>query len=233
MRLVRGIIILVSIYATFIVAYAIAAVVVTIIPLQDAVALPVFLFIWFFIPGILGYLAITSKSYMVGNVIGFMLSAGFAAIWGLTLDVWFTLALLIIFAFYDYISVYKTKHMIKLAGLATSGSMNMLFVFPGSKDFNPANKFDLPEAGENPEGTESGERGILLGFGDVALPNVMVISSTIYGNYQLFPYFFLPLLGAIAGIAFLMFYTKKPAPGLPLINTGVIIGFLLAFLIPW
>lgn len=229
-RLIRGIFIIVSIYATFIVSYAVAALVVSVIPMGEVAALPVFLIIWFTIPGYLGFMALTSKSFIIGNIIGFMLSAGFAAVWGLTLDVWFTVGLLIIFACYDYIAVYKTKHMIKLADLATSSSLNMLFVIPASRGFDPSAKFKENRG----EGTEpDGEKGILLGFGDVALPNVMIISSTIYGNYQLFPFFYLPLLGAVAGILVLMFFTKRPAPGLPLLNAGVIIGFLLALFIPW
>lgn len=226
-RLVRGAVVLVSIYATFIVAYAVAAIVVSVVQMPSSFVLPVFLFIWFVIPGVLGYFALASRSFIVTDVIGFMLSAGFAAIWGLTLDVWFTVALLVIFAVYDYISVYKTKHMIKLAGLATSGSMNMLFVIPGSKDFDPNSKF-TPDT----EGTDSGGgTGILLGFGDIALPNVMIISSTIYGNYSFFPFFILPLAGALIGLIALFMLTKKPAPGLPMLNAGVTLGFLFALLI--
>ena len=226
-RLVRGAVLLVSIYATFIVAYAVAAITVSVVPMPSSAVLPVFLFIWFAIPGVLGYFALASRSFIVTDIIGFMLSAGFAAIWGLTLDVWFTVALLVIFAMYDYISVYKTKHMIKLAGLATSGSMNMLFVIPGSRDFDPNSKFEPDTEGKD----QAAGTGILLGFGDVALPNVMIISSTIYGNYSLFPYFILPLIGAVAGMLALFILTKKPAPGLPMLNAGVILGFLAALII--
>ena len=42
----------------------------------------------------------------------------------------------------------------------------------------------------------------------------------------------LPLLGAVVGMIILFFFvSSRPAPGLPLINSGAIGGFLIAFAI--
>lgn len=72
---------------------------------------------------------------------------------------------------------------------------------------------------------------LMLGFGgDVALPSILVVSSAVYGISHPLPFIGLPLAGALAGMAFLFFFNKnRPAPGLPYINTGAILGFLIAF----
>ena len=77
-----------------------------------------------------------------------------------------------------------------------------------------------------------GNKALLLGFGDIAIPTVLVVSSSVYGIQRSLLFFILPLLGGIAGMTYLMFFMKRrPAPGLPAINSGVIAGFALALLL--
>jgi len=53
-----------------------------------------------------------------------------AFVLGLLLGLWAAAVFLAAFAIYDYISVYKTKHMIGLAKIAIDRDLPMLFVFP-------------------------------------------------------------------------------------------------------
>lgn len=180
-----------------------------------------FYIIWLATPVILMYLIIQRNEWYITNIVGFLMSAGLASLWGLILNVWYSVALLVIFAVYDYISVYRTKHMISLAKAAVDEKLPMLFVFPGQRNFS-MNDVTWDE--------RPGEGVMMLGFGDIALPSVLVASSAVYGMSQSIAFILLPLIGGLIGMGSLLFLNvKKPAPGLPFINTGTILGFLIAF----
>ena len=173
------------------------------------------------LPAVLIYYLVVRNEWYVTDTVGFLMTAGIASVWGLLLGVWYAVALLAVFAVYDYISVYRTKHMLTLAKAAVDESLPMLFVFPHSRDFS-MNGLTWDNRGEG--------EVMMLGFGDIALPAVMVVSSAVYGYSTSYFYLLLPLIGALAGMAILLFFgVKKPAPGLPFINSGAILGFLLAF----
>jgi len=165
--------------------------------------------------------------WYVVNVAGFFLTSGMAFLLGLVLGIWAAAAFLAIFAVYDYISVYKTKHMIGLAKIAIDRDLPMLFVFP--TDF----KKKLVKIEMTDEGIAE-HSAMALGFGDVAFPGIMVVASAIYGIKigHFYPFFILPLIGGVVGMIYLVLgNVKKPAPGLPFLNTGVIAGTLLSYLI--
>ena len=54
---------------------------------------------------------------------------------------------------------------------------------------------------------------------------------------EMSPFLILPLLGGLVAMVVLFTYIKRPAPGLPFLNTGVLLGFGAALLIttriPW
>lgn len=173
-------------------------------------------------PVIYGYFLIFRNNWIVTNMAGFFLSAGVSAIWGVLVGIWAAVIFLVIFAVYDYISVYKTKHMVSLAEVAIDESLPLLFVVPTEKGV----KLGDVKIGEGEE-----RKALMLGFGDVALPSIMVVSSAMFGKEHMFWFILLPILGGIIGMIILFSdLIKKPAPGLPLINSGVILGFLAAYL---
>ena len=166
------------------------------------------------------YLLIYRNEWWVVDSAGFFMSAGLSAVWGVLVGVWAAVALLVVFAVYDYIAVYRTKHMVSLAKVAVDESLPLLFVMPSEKGVKMK---DLTFDGRE------GKNVLMLGFGDIALPSILVVSSALYGD-NLLMYTLLPMLGALAGMFVLFFLNRnRPAPGLPFINTGVIIGFLIAF----
>lgn len=177
----------------------------------------------FGVTAVYGYFLIFRNSWIITNLSGFFLSAGVSAVWGTLIGVWAAVLFLIAFAVYDYISVYKTKHMVSLAEVAVNESLPMLFVVPTQRGVKMS---------DVKIGQEDGERkAIMLGFGDVALPSILVVSSAMFGRAHLFWFAVLPVLGGIIGMLFLFSdFVKKPAPGLPMINSGVILGFLAAYL---
>ncbi|MGC8645507.1 MAG: presenilin family intramembrane aspartyl protease PSH [Thermoplasmata archaeon] len=165
--------------------------------------------------------------WFIVDIAGFFLCAGMAFVLGVILGIWAAAIFLAIFAVYDYISVYKTKHMVGLAKMALDLDLPMLFIFPTEVKAD-AGKIELTEEGVKDHGA------MALGFGDVAFPGIMVVASWVYG-YEIhhpLPFALLPLIGGVVGMLYLMFgNVKKPAPGLPFINTGVIAGALISYLI--
>ncbi len=178
-------------------------------------------------PVIMVLAMIFNNKWYVVNIAGFFLTSGIAFLLGLFLGIWAAAIFLALFAVYDYISVYKTKHMVGLAKIAIDRDLPMLFVFP--TDFSK--KIEKIEIGE--DGIE-GHTAMALGFGDVAFPGIMVVASAIFGMKigHFLPFFLLPLIGGVVGMIYLVLgNVKKPAPGLPFLNTGVIAGTLLSYLI--
>ncbi len=174
-------------------------------------------------PFIFLYFLLFRQNWIIINIVGILTSAGLAAIWGVDLGIYSAVILMFVFAIYDYIAVYKTKHMLDIARASTGSQMPLFFVVPDSRGFETSS-IDIDTPGE--------ERGaILIGFGDIAIPNVMVISSFLYGGSLFYPYYILPLLGGIVALFIMFLFIKRPAPGLPFINTGVLIGFGLALLL--
>jgi len=166
------------------------------------------------------------RRWFVVDIAGFFLCAGLAFVLGVFLGLWAAAIFLAIFAIYDYISVYRTKHMVGLAKMALDLDLPMLFVIP-SEPMSGEVKIDIGE-----EGRDQG--AMALGFGDIAFPGIMVVASWVYGHgiHHGLPFALFPIAGGVAGMLFLMFGdVKKPAPGLPFINTGVILGALLSYLI--
>jgi len=164
--------------------------------------------------------------WFVVDIAGFFLCAGLAFVLGVFLGLWAAAIFLAIFAIYDYISVYRTKHMVGLAKMALDLDLPMLFVIP-SEPMSGEVKIDIGEGGRD-------QGAMALGFGDIAFPGIMVVASWVYGHgiHHGLPFALFPIAGGVAGMLYLMFGdVKKPAPGLPFINTGVILGALLSYLI--
>ncbi len=136
---------------------------------------------------------------------------------------WAAVIFLAVFAVYDYIAVYKTKHMVSLARIAVDEEMPMLFVIPENSGFKMKN-VTFENRGEG--------NVLMLGFGDIALPSILVVSSALFDVSHIVFFTIFPLAGALAGMVVLYFTNvNRPAPGLPYINTGAIAGFILAFII--
>lgn len=180
--------------------------------------------------GVLALLHLHPEWYVI-DLFGFLVSAGVGTLFGLSMTPIPAMILLLVLAAYDAISVYKTRHMVTLAEGVMEMRAPLLFVIPRRRCYSFRR-----------EGLGSGEdRGAyFLGLGDAIIPTVLVISA----NWSLdMPAFEvlgvganLAALGAILGTALgflLLSITSrdKPQAGLPFLNGGAILGFLLAVLV--
>jgi len=165
--------------------------------------------------------------WYVIDVLGVLIGAGVASIFGVSLDILPVLILLILLAVYDAISVYKTKHMITLAEGVIDLKTPILFVVPKKRDYS----FIRDGIGKLADG---GERAaFIIGMGDMIMPSMLVVSANVFLNgWRLAGLINLPALGAIigslAGMAVLLYFVNsgRPQAGLPPLNGGTILGFL-------
>lgn len=161
------------------------------------------------------------KKWYIINLLGLLVGGGAAAIFGFSLEVFPVIILLIILAIYDAIAVYKTKHMISLAGNAISLKIPIMFIIPWKKNFSL-----------NKQNIENGKKdAFFMGVGDTIMPSILIVSSYIYLNQIIYP--LIASIGSIIGFILLSYFVMKgkAQAGLPLLNGGTIIGFLIPYLL--
>jgi presenilin-like A22 family membrane protease len=166
--------------------------------------------------------------WYVIDALGILIGAGVASIFGVSLDVLPVVILLILLAVYDAISVYKTKHMITLAEGVIDLKTPILFVIPKRRDYS----FIKDGIGKLKDG---GERAaFIIGMGDLIMPSILVVSANVFlKGAKLGGFINLAALGAIigslAGLCVLLHFVMsgKPQAGLPPLNGGTILGFLV------
>ncbi|EMR73469.1 hypothetical protein MBGDN05_00311 [Thermoplasmatales archaeon SCGC AB-539-N05] len=157
---------------------------------------------------------------------GIIVGAGAIAIFGISLDIFLVIILLIVLAIYDAISVYKTKHMIDLADTVMDLKLPVLLVVPKIRNYSL-----LKEVKSLKEKIKKNEErdAFFMGLGDVVMPGILV--AAVYhspdGGLQLA---LSVMLGTIIGFIVLMTFVMKgkPQAGLPCLNGGAIVGYLIA-----
>jgi presenilin-like A22 family membrane protease len=130
---------------------------------------------------------------------------------------------MIILAVYDAIAVYKTKHMVSLAESIVDLRIPVLFVLPRKRNFSL-----LREKGQD-KGKSEMEEAFFMGLGDAIIPSMLVVSAFV--KYASVAPALGALIGTLAGYAVLSRIAGrgKPHAGLPFLNSGAIIGFVVGY----
>ena len=179
------------------------------------------------------------KEWYVTNGVGVLVASGAIALFGVNFSILPTFIFLIALAVYDYIAVYRTKHMLTLADGVLSLDVPIMLSVPkkgASKKLRGMPRMGIKESLE--KGVE--RDAMYMGLGDIIIPGVLAVSAlaflpfhTTFGLWGAR----LVSLGTLAGIvsayialAF-MVMKGKPQAGLPFLNTGAIIGYTLSYLI--
>lgn len=183
--------------------------------------------------GVIGLLWIHPEWYII-DIAGVIISAGCAAIFGVSLSIFPVLILLILLMIYDFVAVKRSKHMLTLADGVLRQKMPIMFLIPKTKSYS------YRKNGFNMLNTTSDRGAYMIGMGDMIMPAILVVSAQVYaGGEGILSILGLSLpalgtiIGGIIGLMLLMIpvNTGKPQPGLPLINGCAIIGFFLCCLI--
>jgi len=201
-----------------------------------------------FIPGILpllisvgltallAYLLLKKPEWYVVDAAGIIMAIGVIGILGISLSILPVIVLLVLLAIYDAVSVYGTRHMVALADGVTEMKLPILLVIPKKRGYSYLDQKPLREQLDKGEEREA----MFMGLGDVIIPGVLVISAFSYlpekPIWEVQGALLVALgtmVGALIGFAILMRYVMrgKPQAGLPLLNGGAIVGYIVSYLL--
>src|SRR3989304_2544433 len=106
------------------------------------------------------------------DITGVIIAGGASSMFGISLAIFPTLILLVLLAVYDYIAVYKTKHMVALAEGVMDLRLPILFVIPRHLKYSfLSEKFDKAE-----------REAFFMGLGDAVIPTLLVVSANYFLN---------------------------------------------------
>ncbi len=165
--------------------------------------------------GILIVLWLKFPIVWVHDVLMILGLAGVSSFLGLSLIPSIVVALLLIFSVYDFIAVYKTKHMILMAEEMIGKKVILGFIIP--KEFKHLkNKLKDVKIGGN---------FMILGGGDVVFPSLLAVSAVPSGFLKAIIIVFFSLAGVFFSY-WIFTKEKEPIPALPPIALLAIIGYL-------
>jgi len=170
--------------------------------------------------------------WYVIDVVGVAVAAGAAGIFGISFGLLPCLLLLVVFAIYDAIAVYRTKHMLALADSILELRLPIMFVVPKQRGYSfleETRRVKDPAPDEKAKPREA----MFMGLGDAVIPGVLVVSAyTFLTGPGALVVALATLAGSFVGFCALMWFVMKgnPHAGLPLLNGGAILGFFAALL---
>lgn len=184
--------------------------------------------------GLLYLLAKHGEWYVIDGV-GLIIAVGVTAILGMSLGILPVIILLLIMAIYDAISVYKTKHMIALAEGVSTMRLPVLFVIPQEEGFSMDK---VVERGSITPKKDTPREAFYMGLGDTVIPGLLVVSASLYlpetASFLMTANLWAAvgaMLGGLLGYLVLFRYVLRgrPQAGLPFLNSGAILGYLVAY----
>ena len=153
------------------------------------------------------------------NILMVLAIAGTGSALGLAMDPLLVLILLIIFSLYDFIAVYKTKHMVKMATDMIENQAILGIILP----------FNLSQFNTHLKEVKVGSGFIVLGAGDIVFPLLFAVSLLSSSFLEVIMVVLFSFFGLFLGFyIFISQKTRKPFPALPPIAFFSIIAFLLA-----
>jgi len=160
---------------------------------------------------ILGILKLYKKNVIINNLVEVFIYGGLAAIFVPLFNLTSIFILLILISIYDFYSVYKSKHMIKLAKFQTKAKVFTGLSIPYKVNIsNKKTEYSTAILG-------GGDIGFTLFFSGVVLKDFNFLSALIVS--------FVTMLS----LSFLLFYGKKGKfyPAMPVLTIGCFLGFLI------
>ncbi len=192
---------------------------------------------------LLAILKFLKPNIIIHNVTEVFLYSGIAVLLVPILDLTWGALLLIAISVYDYIAVFKSKHMVAMARFQSSGSMFAGLSIPYSMESGLPVMGDLrpldAEGASPPEG-EPDMKTAILGGGDIAFPLIfsgvmmqeLVKVHSVALTSALALALVVSLCAAVALFLLLMAGRKdRFYPAMPFISAGCFLGTALVFLV--
>jgi len=197
-------------------------------------------------------LYVHSEWYVV-NTVGILVGSGVIVMLGVSFVPTLIMVFMVAAAIYDAWAVYKSKHMLDLADTMINLNLPILLVAPQGSDYSfraeraplgDSNPGDSPtsvlmnDSGTSPQANmqprerviKKSNDAMLMGLGDVIFPGMLVLSTLQYiGGDDGWMMAITTLVGSLVGYSILMWYVGqgKAQAGLPLLNGGAILGYVL------
>lgn len=199
-----------------------------------------------FVTAVLMILLFVHSEWYVVNTTGVLLGAGVCVMLGVTFVPALAMLFMILAAIYDFWAVYKSKHMLDLADTMIGLRLPILLVAPQGTDYslieeteqakrtNEAIISEDKKARAKPKKAKKNSEAMFMGLGDVIFPGMLVLSAMQWLDPSVaFPVAMTTLFGGLMGYVALMTYVArgKAQAGLPLLNGGAILGYLIGGLI--
>ena len=191
-------------------------------------------------------LYVHSEWYVV-NTVGILVGSGVIVMLGVSFVPTLIMVFMVAAAIYDAWAVYKSKHMLDLADTMINLNLPILLVAPQDSDYSfRAERTPLGDVEPSSDGPDSvsiqsssqprervikkSNDAMLMGLGDVIFPGMLVLSTLQYiGGDDGLIMAMATLFGSLVGYSVLMWYVGqgKAQAGLPLLNGGAILGYIL------
>jgi len=193
-------------------------------------------------------LMIRPEWYIV-NTVGVLVGAGVIVMLGVTFVPTLIVIFMVLAAIYDAWAVYRSKHMLDLADTMIGLNLPILLVAPQESGYSmldetdsirpPEPKEEIPvesNADSSPKQVvkrKKPKEAMFMGLGDVIFPGMLVISCVNYISDSGLAVGISALIGGLIGYLVLMTYVAsgRPQAGLPLLNGGAILGYIVGGLI--
>ncbi|MFA6328573.1 MAG: presenilin family intramembrane aspartyl protease [Candidatus Micrarchaeia archaeon] len=176
--------------------------------------------------GVLGALLAAAKFAWAGakNAAAIISSAGVGAIFGFSLGFLPAVIFTILLSIYDYIAVFKTRHMVEMARELSTRDLS----FAVTAKEAPARKQDENAEAYVERANRDGDR-LDLGTGDLSVPAMVAVSAYTLGPNGLIYSLAVATGSTIALYALLKFVSKQRVflPALPPICLGGLLALLL------
>ena len=185
-----------------------------------------------------------SEWYVV-NTVGVLVGAGVIVMLGVAFVPGLIMIFMILAAVYDAWAVYRSKHMLELADTMIGLQLPILLVAPQDKGYSfkdektkMIDKSELPQPiATRPQQSvvkKKNTEALFMGLGDIIFPGMLVLSAVQWlDSDDSFAIAMFTLVGSLFGYLALMTYVArgKAQAGLPLLNGGAILGYIVGGLI--
>jgi presenilin-like A22 family membrane protease len=171
------------------------------------------------IMGVLIALWLEFPSVWVHDVLMVLGLSGASSFFGLGFSPAVVVFLLVIFSFYDFIAVYKTKHMVAMAKDMVEKKVILGFIIPK----------EIKYFKDKLEKIRPNGNYLILGGGDVVFPCLLAVSVVPLGFLQALVIIIFSLAGSLLSY-WIFTREKEPIPALPPIALLSIIGYLIMLL---
>lgn len=178
---------------------------------------------------ILAILKLYKPDLIIQNLSEIFIYGGLAAIFVPMLNLFAAFMLLIVISIYDYLSVYKTKHMIKLAKFQSKSKVfaGLMIPYKMGKITDETKKHKLKKSRVAVLG--GGDIGFTLIFAGVVMKGLMLQETVLTGFLKAL------IIPVAASIALLFLLIKgqenKFYPAMPILSIGCFLGYLAVLIV--